>query len=91
VITVSFRQSVIPDELFGRINSVYRFFAWGMIPIGAAIGGLIVVVVDTFATREVALRVPWLVTGVGTLALFAIAGPRLTSAKFASARATALN
>jgi MFS family permease len=91
VITVSFRQSVIPDQLLGRVNSVYRFFAWGMMPIGAALGGLIVVVVDTFASREVALRVPWLVTGVCTLALFAIAGPRLTSAKFAAARAAALN
>jgi MFS family permease len=91
VITVSFRQSVIPDQLLGRVNSVYRFFAWGMMPIGAALGGLIVVVVDTFASRDVALRVPWIITGVCTLALFAIAGPRLTSAKFAAARAAALN
>lgn len=30
VITVSFRQSVIPDDLLGRVNSVYRFFGWGM-------------------------------------------------------------
>jgi hypothetical protein len=38
VITVSFRQSIIPDELLGRVNSVYRFFAWGMMPIGSIIG-----------------------------------------------------
>ena len=38
VITVSFRQSVIPDHLLGRVNSVYRFFGWGMMPIGAALG-----------------------------------------------------
>ena len=49
VITVSFRQSVIPDHLLGRVNSVYRFFGWGMMPIGAALGGLIVVIVDQFA------------------------------------------
>ena len=54
VITVSFRQSVIPDHLLGRVNSVYRFFGWGMMPIGAALGGLIVVIVDQFASREVA-------------------------------------
>ena len=35
VITVSLRQSVIPDRLLGRVNSVYRFFGWGMMPIGA--------------------------------------------------------
>jgi len=35
VITVSLRQTIIPDHLLGRVNSVYRFFAWGMMPIGA--------------------------------------------------------
>ena len=56
VITVSFRQAIIPPRLLGRINSAYRFFAWGMMPIGAALGGVLVVVVDQFASREVALR-----------------------------------
>ena len=41
VITVSLRQAVIPDELLGRVNSVYRFLGWGMMPIGAALGGVI--------------------------------------------------
>ncbi len=89
VITVSFRQSVIPDHLLGRVNSVYRFFGWGMMPIGAALGGLIVVIVDQFASREVALRTPWIVAGVISLLLFVVAGPRLTTAKFAAARAAA--
>ena len=39
VITVSLRQTIIPDELLGRVNSVYRFFGWGMMPIGALLGG----------------------------------------------------
>jgi MFS family permease len=86
VITVSFRQSVIPDELLGRVNSVYRFFGWGMIPIGAAIGGAIVVVTETVASRELALRMPWIVSGFASLALLAYAGPRLTSVAFARAR-----
>jgi hypothetical protein len=34
VIAVSLRQTIIPDHLLGRVNSVYRFFAWGMTPIG---------------------------------------------------------
>ena len=33
-------------DLLGRVNSVYRFLAWGSIPIGAAIGGVIVAVLD---------------------------------------------
>ncbi len=89
VITVSFRQSVIPDHLLGRVNSVYRFFGWGMMPIGAALGGLIVVIVDQFASRDLALRMTWLIAGVLSLLLFAAAGPRLTTAKFAEARAAA--
>ncbi|MFA9447000.1 MFS transporter [Egicoccus sp. AB-alg6-2] len=41
VITVSLRQSIIPDELLGRVNSVYRFLGWGAIPVGSMVGGLI--------------------------------------------------
>ena len=52
VITVSLRQSIIPDHLLGRVNSVYRFFAWGMMPIGSLIGGLIVVVTDAFGAAR---------------------------------------
>jgi MFS family permease len=90
VITVSFRQTVIPDHLLGRVNSVYRFFGWGMMPIGAALGGLIVVLAEQVASREVAQRLPWLIAGILTIALFVYAGPRLTTARFAEARAAAL-
>lgn len=41
IITVSFRQAVTPDHLLGRLNSAYRLLAWGTMPIGAAVGGLI--------------------------------------------------
>ncbi len=90
VITVSFRQTVIPDNLLGRVNSVYRFFGWGMMPIGAALGGLVVVISDLAWSREFAQRMPWFVAGVATILLFGYAGPRLTTAKFAEARAAAL-
>ena len=49
VITVSLRQAIIPDELLGRVNSVYRFLGWGMMPIGAALGG---VVASAFGLRS---------------------------------------
>ncbi len=86
VITVSLRQTIIPDHLLGRVNSVYRFFGWGMIPIGAAAGGVVVAIVDTFASREVALRAPWFVTATGGVLVFAYAKPRLTTAKIDAAR-----
>lgn len=41
VITVSLRQRLIPAELFGRVNSVYRFLGTGSTAIGALIGGQI--------------------------------------------------
>jgi MFS family permease len=41
VIAVSLRQSVVPDRLLGRVNSVYRLLAWGTMPLGAALGGLL--------------------------------------------------
>ena len=41
VITVSLRQRITPDRLLGRVNSGYRMVAWGTMPIGAALGGLL--------------------------------------------------
>ncbi len=86
VITVSLRQSVIPDALLGRVNSVYRFLGWGMMPVGSLFGGLIVAFADGATSRETALRLPWLVSGVLHVALLLYAAPRLTSAKLAAAR-----
>ncbi|CAN5624001.1 MAG: MFS transporter [Acidimicrobiia bacterium] len=90
VITVSLRQSIIPDRLLGRVNSVYRFFAWGAIPIGAMVGGLVVAVTDAFAGREIALRTPWFVAALGQLLLLMYAAPRLTTAAMDKARADAV-
>lgn len=87
VITVSLRQSIIPEHLLGRVNSVYRFFAWGMMPIGAAIGGLTVLVVDTFASRGMALRATWFVNAAIHLVLFVMGRRYLTTDKIEAARA----
>lgn len=89
VITVSLRQSLIPDYLLGRVNSVYRFLGWGMMPVGSLIGGLLVAVVEPSFGREWALRMPWLVAAATTLALFAYALPRLNSSKIDEAKAAA--
>ena len=36
---VSFRQAITPERLQGRMNSVMRFIVWGVIPLGALLGG----------------------------------------------------
>jgi MFS family permease len=41
VITVSFRQAVVPEDIFGRVNSVYRLLGWGGLSVGALLGGLL--------------------------------------------------
>ena len=87
VITVSLRQSIIPSALLGRVNSVYRFFAWGSIPIGTLIGGAIVDLISKQNSREFALRAPYFVSALLGLALFFFAAPRLTTAKIEAARA----
>ncbi len=87
VITVSLRQAVIPDRLLGRVNSVYRFFGWGMIPIGGLIGGALVAILDGPLSREWALRMPWIVGGVAQLVLAAVVARSLTSSRIDAVRA----
>lgn len=89
VITVSLRQTIIPDRLLGRVNSVYRFFAWGMMPVGALAGGLIVTITESQFNRDLALRMPWLVAAALQIILFFFAAPRLTTDKIEAARASA--
>jgi MFS family permease len=41
VTSVSSRQRMVPAALLGRVNSAFRLVAVGMMPLGAALGGLI--------------------------------------------------
>lgn len=61
VVTVSFRQRLIPDALLGRVNSVYRFFGWGAMPFGAMGAGALVTALAPAIGREAALHAPYLV------------------------------
>ncbi len=54
VVTVSYRQRVIPSELFGRVNSAYRFIGTGSIAVGAFVGGQIAHLAGTRAPFFVA-------------------------------------
>ena len=50
-VTISLRQRIVPANLLGRVNSVYRWLVWGSISLGAALGGVI--------AREFGLRAPF--------------------------------
>ena len=43
VILVSYRLSITPDYLQGRVNSAFRFLSYGSEPLGTALGGLLLV------------------------------------------------
>ena len=79
VITVSLRQSLIPDHLLGRVNSVYRFIGWGMMPLGSLLGGVVVAVAEPTAGREWALRWPFILAAIITAGLYFYALPRLNT------------
>lgn len=66
VITVSLRQTIIPDRLLGRVNSVYRFLGWGSMPLGSLAGGAAAAlwgVRTTFVLSGVLMAVPIVVLG----------------------------
>ncbi len=64
-VSVSYRQRIIPDELLGRVNSIYRLLAWGMMPVGLLLSGIVVSVAQATMTREVALVMPFIVAALG--------------------------
>lgn len=89
VVTVSLRQILIPDPLLGRVNSVYRFFGWGMMPIGTLLGGWLVWAVEATATRDLALRAPFVAAVLIHAVLLVTVSPRLTQRALDDARAAA--
>jgi MFS family permease len=56
VVTVSLRQRVVPGQLLGRVNSVYRMLGWGLMPLGALAGG--------FVAHAAGLRAPYIAAGL---------------------------
>ncbi len=80
VVAVSLRQRITPDKLLGRVNSGYRLLAWGTMPLGAAIGGIL--------GQFLGLPPVFLITGIGTLGLLLFMF-RLTNASMDAAEADA--
>jgi len=50
VASVTYRQSVTPDELLGRVMAGFRVIAYGAFPLGAALGGVIAATTSLRAT-----------------------------------------
>ena len=62
ILLMSLYQSLIPPELYGRIHGARRTIVWGLMPIGALIGGVI---------ARGGLRLPFLIGGsIATLIAF---------------------
>jgi len=59
VLTASVRQSVVPDELLGRVGSVHRFVSWGAAPLGAVLGGVL--------AAALGLRAPLVIGGAAVI------------------------
>lgn len=67
VVSVSTRQRMIPDALLGRVNSIYRLLAWGMMPLGLVLSGLVVSLGEASLARSTALVLPFWVAGAGSI------------------------
>ncbi len=67
VVSVSTRQRLIPDALLGRVNSVYRLLAWGMMPLGLVLSGGVVSLGELVASRGTALVLPFWAAGLGSV------------------------
>ncbi len=70
-VSVAYRQRFIPDAILGRVNSIYRMLAWGMIPIGLALSGLSVQIAENYLHRSTALTVPFIIGTIGITVLVA--------------------
>jgi len=69
VISIAYRQRVIPIGLMGRVNSIYNLFGWLLAPIGIAMAGVISSRAEIHMPRPEALTQPFFVASAGCLAI----------------------
>ncbi len=69
VLSATRRQRHTPRAIIGRVSSAFRVIAWGVIPVGAALGGVIAEKVD--------VPMVFTIAGALTLLLAVIVGPIL--------------
>jgi MFS family permease len=66
------RQRIIPAALLGRVGNIFRFFIYGVMPLGALVGGIV--------AEGIGLRAPFVVAAVVQLVAVAVLGPRFARA-----------
>jgi hypothetical protein len=64
VLTMSLRQQLIPEALFGRVQGAWRTLVWGAMPVGALIGGLV--------AARFGLGAPFVVAGIGHMVILVL-------------------
>jgi len=64
----SLRQSLVPQELQGRVASAYQMLILGALPVGALVGGLL--------ASSLGIRKTFVIAGCLQLVALAIAAPR---------------
>ncbi|MEV4314549.1 MFS transporter [Actinocrispum sp. NPDC049592] len=72
VAQVSFRQSICPDRLLGRMNASMRFLMWGAFPLGSLTGGALGELIGVRGTLWVAAA------GMSLAALWVVFSPLRT-------------
>lgn len=77
-VILSLRQTLIPDDLLGRVTSVYRFIVLGSAPLGGLIGGLL--------ARQYGLPAPYWMGGVLTILVTIAIYPFINNAAVEKAR-----
>jgi MFS family permease len=75
---LSLRQTIIPDDLLGRVTSVYRFIVLGTAPLGGLLGGLL--------ARQYGLPAPYWMGGVATILATIAIYPFINNAAIKKAR-----
>ncbi|WP_259464978.1 MFS transporter [Streptomyces sp. TLI_171] len=69
VAQISYRQSVTPPELMGRMNAAVRWIVWGTLPLGGLLGGTLGTLIGVRPTLWIALL------GTSAAGLFVLLSP----------------
>ena len=78
IVIISLRQTLAPDELLGRVNSLFRVGFATAAPLGALAAGQL--------AGLVSLRAPLILMGIGCLAIAIAAAPLVNNAAIQRAR-----
>lgn len=73
IVSVSTRQRLVPPGLLGRVNSLYRLLAWGMLPLGTVLSGQIISHAAPVIGRAEALTLPIWIGGIMLLLVMLVA------------------